>query len=162
MALLEDMNLLSQVELLRSLGEEKLRLIAFGAERRRFQPGQVLFREDAPADGAFVIAEGTVALSQKTRDGADRPLTNVGPGTLLGELALISPITRSMTATAEDDVEVMRINRPLFHRMLEEYPEIADTVRERITDNLTRLTRELGDIAPRFSDDESTGDNAAE
>ena len=158
MALLDDMALLSQVELLRSLGEEKLRLIAFGAERRRFEAGQVLFREDSPADGAFVIAKGTVALSQKTRDGGDRPLAQVGTGTLLGELALISPITRSMTAIAEDDVEVMRINRPLFHRMLEEYPEIADTVRERITDNLTRLTRELGEIAPRFSDEDGAGE----
>jgi CRP-like cAMP-binding protein len=155
LALLDDMALLSQVELLRSLGEEKLRLIAFGAERRRFEPGQVLFREDSPADGAFVIAQGTVALSQKSREG-DRHLAQVGPGTLLGELALISPITRSMTAIAEGQVEVMRINRPLFHRMLEEYPEIAETVRERITDNLSRLTRELGDIAPRFADGGNT------
>ncbi|MAZ85356.1 MAG: protein kinase [Hoeflea sp.] len=157
MALLDDMALLSQVELLRSIGDEKLRLIAFGAERRRFQPGQVLFREDAPADAAFVIAEGTVSLSQKTRDGSDRALVDVGPGTLLGELALISPIKRSMTATAEDDVEVMRINRPLFHRMLEEYPEIADIVRERITENLNQLSDNLKEIAPRFEGD---GDGA--
>lgn len=152
MALTDDMALLSQVELLRALGEEKLRLIAFGAERRRFQPGQVLYREDAPADGAYVVASGQVELSQKGGDGAPKKvLATVSSGTLLGELALISAIRRSMTAIALDDVEVMRINRPLFHRMLEEYPEIADLVRDRITENLNRLAQEMGEIAPRFS-----------
>lgn len=150
MALVEDMNLLSRVELLGSLGEEKLRLIAFGAERRRFQPGQILFREDAPADGAYVVASGRIELSQRTRDG-EKTLATVGEGTLLGELALISAVNRSMTAVAVDHVEVMRINRPLFHRMLAEYPEIADIVRERITGNLNRLNEDLGRLGPRFS-----------
>lgn len=150
MALIEDMQLLSRVELLGSLGEEKLRLIAFGAERRRFQPGQVLFREDSPADGAFVIASGEVELQQRTKDG-EKSLATVGEGTLLGELALISAVNRSMTAIAVDDVEVMRINRPLFHRMLVEYPEIADIVRERITGNLSQLTQDLNKLGPSFT-----------
>lgn len=150
MALIEDMQLLSQVELLGSLGEEKLRLIAFGAERRQFGAGQVLFREDAPADGAYVIASGEVELKQQTKDG-DKSLAVVGEGTLLGELALISAVNRSMTAIAVDDVEVMRINRPLFHRMLVEYPEIADIVRERITGNLNQLTQDLNRLGPSFT-----------
>lgn len=150
MALIEDMKLLNRVELLGSLGEEKLRLIAFGAERRGFKPGQLLFREDAPADGAYVIASGKVELTQRTRNG-ERSLAIVGTGTLLGELALISAVKRSMTAVAVDDVEVMRITRPLFHRMLAEYPEIADIVHERITGNLDQLTNDLGQIGARFS-----------
>lgn len=151
MALLDDMQLLNRVELLASLGEEKLRLIAFGAERRRFAPGQELFSEDSPADGAFVIASGEVELKQRTKDGSDRSLATVGEGTLLGELALISAVNRSMTAIAVDEVEVMRINRPLFHRMLVEYPEIADIVRERITGNLNKLTEDLEKLGPNFT-----------
>ena len=56
-----------------------------------------------------------------------------------------------MTAIAVDDVEVMRINRPLFHRMLAEYPEIADIVRERITGSLNQLTQDLDKFGPNFS-----------
>jgi hypothetical protein len=36
------------VSLFSDIGEDKLRLIAFGAERRKLQAGQMLFREDTP------------------------------------------------------------------------------------------------------------------
>ena len=151
MALSEDMALLNRVELFRELGEDKLRLIAFGAERRRLQAGQVLFRQDAPADCAFVIASGSFELSRQTRDGTKAKLGAAASGALLGEIALISMVNRSLTAIAAEPSEVMRINRPLFHRMLEEYPEIGDIVHKRLSENLARMTREIAALAPRFS-----------
>jgi cAMP-binding proteins - catabolite gene activator and regulatory subunit of cAMP-dependent protein kinases len=152
MALAEDMALLNRVELFRELGDDKLRLIAFGAERRRLQAGQVLFRQDAPADCAFVVANGSFHLSRLARDGGEIKLGVASPGALLGEIALISMVNRSLTAIAAEPSEVMRINRPLFHRMLEEYPEIGDIVHKRLTDNLARMTREIAALGPRFAD----------
>ncbi|MBW3096799.1 cyclic nucleotide-binding domain-containing protein [Pseudohoeflea coraliihabitans] len=151
MALNEDMELLRQVVLLDTLGEEKLRLIAFGAERRPFKPGEALFREGAAADDAYVVASGTVALSRKTRDG-DRMVETATTGALLGELALFTPVKRAMTATATDAVEVLRISRPLFQRILEEYPDLAEVLRQRIAGNLQRISKDLGRIAHRFKD----------
>ena len=65
MALNDDIALLSIVPLFRDISEDKLRLIAFGAERRRIQPGQMLFREGTPADCAFASTE--IIWSAKTR-----------------------------------------------------------------------------------------------
>ena len=45
-----------------------------------------------------------------------------GPGTLLGELALIAEIKRPATATANEPSTVIRISRSLFLKMLEGYP----------------------------------------
>ncbi len=45
MALNDDIMLLSNVPLFADISEDKLRLIAFGAERRRIFKGQELFRE---------------------------------------------------------------------------------------------------------------------
>lgn len=151
MALNDDIALLSTVALFSDIGEDKLRLIAFGAERRRFQAGQVLFREGAPADCAFVVAEGRFGLTRAGRDGRAEPLGFAERGALLGELAMVTPVNRSMTAIAPDTAEVIRINRPLFRRMLEEYPEIAGIVRQRISDNLASLNADLGKIADRFA-----------
>ena len=53
MALNDDIALLSRVPLFAEIDDDKLRLIAFGAERRRLSRGQQLFREGAPADCAF-------------------------------------------------------------------------------------------------------------
>ena len=151
MALNDDIALLSTVSLFRDIGEDKLRLIAFGAERRKLQPGQVLFREGTPADCAFVVADGRFELTRKSRDGQTTQLGMAERGALLGELAMVTAVDRTMTAIAPDNAEVIRINRPLFRRMLEEYPDIAGIVRQRISDNLAALNAGLGKIAGRFA-----------
>ena len=63
---------------------------------------------------------------------------------------MISFVERKFTATAEEDGEVIRINRPLFRRMLEEYPEVAVLVEARIKDNLQTMIRNMQKLAPRF------------
>lgn len=151
MALNDDIALLSTVSLFKDIGEDKLRLIAFGAERRKLQPGQVLFREGTPADCAFVVADGRFELTRKSRDGQTTALGTAERGALLGELAMVTAVERSITAIAPDNAEVIRINRPLFRRMLEEYPDIAGIVRQRISDNLAALNDGLGKVARRFA-----------
>ncbi|WP_322989656.1 cyclic nucleotide-binding domain-containing protein [Hoeflea sp.] len=152
MALNDDIALLSTVALFHEIGEDKLRLIAFGAERRKLQPGQMLFRQNTPADCAFVVASGRFELTRAGRNGHSQTIGTAERGTLLGELAMVTSVDRSMTAIALDDAEVIRINRPLFRRMLEEYPEIADIVRERIAVNLAEINAGLDRIAGRFAD----------
>jgi CRP-like cAMP-binding protein len=150
-ALNDDIALLSIVPLFRDIGEDKLRLIAFGAERRRMQAGQMLFREGTPADCAFVVASGRFELTRTAKNGSAVQLGFAERGTLLGELAMVTSVNRSLTAIAPETAEVIRISRPLFRRMLEEYPEIADIVRQRIDENLAALNAGLGKIAGRFA-----------
>ncbi len=150
MSLNDDIALLSLVPLFADIDDDKLRLIAFGAERRRLNRGQQLFREGAPADCAFAIASGSFSLTRSQVDGSVEVVYTVGRGTLLSELAMISFVERKFTATAEEDSEVIRINRPLFRRMLEEYPEVAVVVEARIKDNLQTMIRNMQKLAPRF------------
>jgi CRP-like cAMP-binding protein len=151
LALNDDIVLLSNVPLFADISEDKLRLIAFGAERRRIFKGQELFREGAPADCAYAIASGSLSLSKEGVDGSQTTVSTVSRGALLSELALISMVERKFTATAEEDSEVIRINRPLFRRMLEEYPEVAELVEARIRENLQAMIRRAGALAGRFA-----------
>jgi CRP-like cAMP-binding protein len=150
LSLNDDIALLSLVPLFADIDDDKLRLIAFGAERRRLSRGQQLFREGAPADCAFAIASGSFSLTRSQVDGGVEVVDTVGRGTLLSELAMISFVERKFTATAEEDSEVIRINRPLFRRMLEEYPEVAVVVEARIKDNLQTMIRNVQKLAPKF------------
>ena len=91
MALNDDIALLSIVPLFSDISEDKLRLIAFGAERRKLQAGQMLFREGTPADCAFVVASGRFELSRTGKEGQAITLGFAERGTLLGELAMVTP-----------------------------------------------------------------------
>ncbi|MGE7369557.1 cyclic nucleotide-binding domain-containing protein [Neorhizobium sp. NPDC001467] len=150
MALADDIRLLSQVPLFSDMDSDQLRLIAFGAEKRAINPGQVLFREHAPAECAFVVASGRFQLSTLGRDGHVLVEKEVSAGTLLSELALITMVERKYTAVALQDSDVLKVTRTLFHRLLEEYPRAAQLLQARIRDNLMRMAQAAAAMENRF------------
>src|SRR5690606_41382665 len=102
------------------------------------------------ADCGFVVAYGAVRRTSTLRDGPTRDEGTAGAGTLLSELAMISAVERKYTAGATEDSEVIRINRPLFRRMLEEYPDVAVLVEARVRANLEAMLGRVSAMRDRF------------
>ena len=150
MALTDDIRLLSKVPLFQDLGDDQLRLIAFGAERRHVPGGQILFREKSPAECAFVVAAGGFELSILGRNGKPKVEATATPGTMLSELALVTLVERKYTAVAIEDSEVLRITRALFQRLMEEYPAVAAVIQERIRDNIATMIGDLSSMQRQF------------
>ncbi|QLF68791.1 cyclic nucleotide-binding domain-containing protein [Peteryoungia desertarenae] len=150
MALIDDIDILAQVPLFAGMETDQLRLIAFGADHRTVAAGQVLFREHAPAECAYVVIRGAFELAVTGRSGQSVVETEVGPGVMLSELALITMVERKFTAVATQDSEVIRITRSLFHRLLEEYPSMARHVEGRIKDTLAALVEGSNALSGRF------------
>jgi CRP-like cAMP-binding protein len=151
MALNDDIQLLSQLPLFNGMSEDQLRLVAFGADRRVISSGQMLFRESSPADSAYVIVSGSVELSRIGRDDKPEIQAVVGAGTLLSELALITLVERKFTAIAREDTAIIRITRSLFHRLIEEYPDAALLIEQRIRDNIAALAARAAAELHRFA-----------
>lgn len=150
MALEEDIRLLSSVDVFSELNAEQLRLLAFGVEAVSLKAGEDLFNEGDPADGAYVVAAGTVELFRRRGD-VSRVIETCKRGDIIGELALIVPTERLIGARAETDAELMRLSRSLFHRILEEYPELAARLHARVASQLRDMVTRISDLAPRFS-----------
>jgi CRP-like cAMP-binding protein len=150
MALDDDIRILERVRLLEDFTPEQLRLLAFGAETMRLKAGRDLFQEGVPADCAFVVASGTVELYREA-GGRRVVVGTAGPASLLGELALITGAQRMTGALAATDIEVIRLNRSLFRRILEEYPDVAATLHTRIAAEMQSMIARLEKLAPKFS-----------
>ena len=127
MSIEDDIAFLERVPTLALLGRDALRILAIGAESRYLHDGNVLFTQGEPADAGYVVQEGLLSLGPVR--GKAEPLM-VGPGTLLGELALLTETMRPVTATAVEPSTVIRIPRMLFLKMLEGYPEAALRLRD--------------------------------
>jgi CRP-like cAMP-binding protein len=127
MSIEDDIAILERVPTLGLLGRDALRILAIGAESRYLHDGNVLFTQGEPADAGYVVQEGLLSLAP-VRGNADA--LTVGPGTLLGELALLTETQRPVTATALEPSTVIRIPRTLFLKMLEGYPEAALRLRD--------------------------------
>ena len=151
MALDDDIRILSGVGLFSELDSEQLRLLAFGAEAIRFQAGREIYREDAAADCAYIVVSGRVVLYRE-RDGEAVAVSRLDPGAMLGEMALIAATTRMTYAAAETDVELIRLGRTHFRRILEEYLQTAAILHRRIKADLQALLSEIERLAPKFAD----------
>lgn len=151
MALDDDVRILSGVGLFDGFTQEQLRLLAFGAENMRIPAGRILYREGDQADSAFVVVDGRVELYREA-EGERVPIGSAGPDTILGELALIADSNRLTDAVIAEDAELLRLSRSLFRRILEEFPEVAVALHERIADELQRLISEIESLAPKFGE----------
>ncbi|MBV9557920.1 MAG: Crp/Fnr family transcriptional regulator [Pseudolabrys sp.] len=151
MALDDDIAVFEQVPLLAHLGEEALRILAIGAESHRIQHGAVLFYAGDLADGGFVVQQGSFLLEPDTpRQGES---VTVGPGALLGELALLTDTVHTVTATAVSAASVIRIPRSLFLKMLEGYPAAALQMRDAMAQRIDAFTRDMTALKPAFDPD---------
>ena len=144
MSLEDDIAFFEQVPTFAVLGRDALRILAIGAEARHLQSGAVLFYAGELADGGYLVQEGSLLLEPGTMQ-EDKAFT-VGPGTLVGELALLVDMVCPATAIAKEPTVVIRISRSLFKKMLEGYPAAAEKLRDIMTSRLNDWERELGTV----------------
>jgi CRP-like cAMP-binding protein len=149
MALDDDVRILSGVGLFEGFTQEQLRLLAFGAENMRVPAGRILYREGDQADCAFVVVRGQIELFREF-EGKRTVVGKAGPGAILGEFALIADSNRLTDATVAADADLIRLSRALFRRILEEFPEIAIALHQRIVADLQKLVSDIEGLAPRF------------
>lgn len=151
MALDDDIRILSGVKLFADFTQEQLRLLAFGAETTNLQADRKLYREADEADCAYIIVRGHIILCHE-EDPDRRPISIAGPTEILDEMALITDTRRLTSAYAREEAQVLRLNRSMFRRILEEYPEVAVHLHSRILRRFQELVARIESIAPRFND----------
>jgi CRP-like cAMP-binding protein len=150
MTIEDDIAFLERIPILRQLGIPALRILAIGAESYRVEPGQVLFTAGETADGAYIVQRGAFDLQPQAHGEAE---VVAGPGTLLGESALLAETRRPATAIAREDATVLRVPRAMFLKMLEGYPEAAARLREVIAARADQWAREIENVRAALTGD---------
>jgi CRP-like cAMP-binding protein len=153
MGLEEDIAFFQQVPTFAALGKQALQVLAIGAETRNLPSGAVLFYAGELADGGYLVQEGSLVLEPGTFSEGKEHI--VGPGTLVGELALLTDMVCPATAIAKEPTVVIRIPRSLFRKMLEGYPAAASQLRDIMAERLQGWTKELAGVRRKLDQDET-------
>jgi len=143
MTIEDDIAFLERIPILRRMGGPALRTLAIAAESYRVEPGQVLFTAGEPADGAYIVQNGSFSLRPET-SGANELIAGVG--TLLGESALMAETRRPATATARETSTVLRVSRAMFLKMLESYPDAAQRLRDTVAARADEWARDIENV----------------
>ena len=117
--------LLRRVPVFSTLGEEELARVAEVAVPRRFEPGEVVFREGDESDTCYVVRSGHARAIREHSDGRSITLATFGPGDIFGELAMFDDERRSATVEAIEQTEAIAILGGDMRRLLREHPDIA-------------------------------------
>ena len=86
---------------------------------------RVLFSQDEPAIGVYLVLGGAATLTMKSRDGRTIFSIDALPGSLLGLPALISDQPYSLTATASAGANVRFVGRRDFFALMDADPLLS-------------------------------------
>jgi CRP/FNR family transcriptional regulator, cyclic AMP receptor protein len=117
--------LLTRVPVFDELGPDDLRRVADLSVPRRFEAGEVVFREGDDSDTCYVVHSGHARALREHADGRQITLATFGPGDIFGELAMFDDERRSATVEATDALEVLGILGGDMRRLLRRHPDMA-------------------------------------
>jgi CRP-like cAMP-binding protein len=113
-----------------------------GALGRVYEDGEVVMREGDTGACMYVIEEGKVQVSVR-RGEEDLPLRVLGPGEILGEMAIFENEPRSATVKALGTARILTIDRKGFLRRVHEDPSLAFRILQTMSHRIRDLTEEV-------------------
>jgi small-conductance mechanosensitive channel len=124
---------LRQVDWLRGLKEEELKLLVPTVSVRQFGAGEMLVRAGEQGESMFIVRSGKAEVFGHTADGQIRHIAEIGRGVVTGEMALMTGEPRNASVRAVTDLEVIEMDREGFTRLFKEHPDAAASIGDIIT-----------------------------
>ncbi len=109
-----------------------------GAQARVIEAGALLFAKGDAATEMFIVKSGELQIFD-----ANFIFENVGPGELVGEMAVVDGSPRSASVRALERSEVFAMDRAKFLAIIEEVPLFAI----RVMQTLSTRIRNINDLA---------------
>jgi CRP-like cAMP-binding protein len=137
----DNIEFLKHVHLFEGLDRKSLEAIANAAVEQSYTAGQDIVRQGDTGVGAFILKSGRVEAVQD-RGGHQHKLTELKPGDVFGEMALLDEFPRSATVRAVEPTTCLGIQRWHFRGILESHPQIALALLPVLTRRLRNAERE--------------------
>jgi len=115
------------------------RLLQGESQRVRLRQGEILFAQGDPGDSMYLLLQGRLCVRLRHADGSEMTLAELGPGSIVGEMALLTGQARTATVSALADAELVRCPRERFERLAAAHPEELAGFVEAITHRLREL-----------------------
>ncbi|HEY4223890.1 MAG TPA: cyclic nucleotide-binding domain-containing protein [Myxococcota bacterium] len=137
--------------LLRGFTDDGVRIIQAVAAPRQLEPGMPVFVERMMGESAFLLGHGEVSLFV-TRNGSEREIGMLFAPDFFGELSLLAPGPRRVTAKARTPVLLFEIPRRDFVRLQAQRPQACMKLLMNITESFAHKSVAAGTLIERLVD----------
>ncbi len=120
----------------------------------QLRTGEVLLRQGDAGDDLYVVLAGRLAISIERPGAGSALIDEIGPGGLVGEMALLTGQPRTATARAVEPSDLARLSRADFERLAARFPDTLQAFLHQVLPRLRRvqlvgvLTELFGDLGP--------------
>lgn len=125
------------------------RLVVTYLREVSFSRGEVMLRAGDTQTHAYLllVLEGEVAVDTATLvPGGAVPIAVVGPGSVLGEMAVLDGAPRSATCTAMSDVQAAGLTQRGLERLILEHPRVACKLLVVLAQHMAERLRAVDDL----------------
>ena len=159
---------LTNIPMFETLSVDDLDLLTPLWHRRTLKKSDVLFHKGDVGSSMFIVEEGTVEISVLSgEDEKDIRVSTISTGGFFGELALISGLPRTATATATERCRLLEMRREEFIKFLSTRPVVAISMIGEIGKRLQATNELVTSLASRninveMDEQMSVGDKLAD
>jgi CRP-like cAMP-binding protein len=126
--------ILQGIPIFEDLSRRELAAIERILHEREYQTDEVIFRQDEPGMGMYIIASGTVTIVSEP---SSMKWSELGRGEFFGELALLDEHPRSATAVAKTPCKILGFFQPDLFALIDRNPRLGVKI-------VIRLARMIG------------------
>ncbi len=117
------------------------------SQNKKYIPGEYIIREDTVGSKMYVITSGRVSIQSET-EGQSVEIDRLGPGSCVGEMALVDKLERSASVVALEPTQAIAINETVLRLSnpricLKLYRNLAALLSERLRLNDAKYRRLL-------------------
>lgn len=135
----EKLDHLRKVPLFSRMNRRQLERLGQLADEIEVGLDQVLAEQGRVGHEFFIVLDGHLMVL----DGHS-PVAELHPGDFFGEIALLDGRPRTATVRAEGITRLLVVGHREFHALMDEFPELRQTVLEELASRLRRIGGEKG------------------
>ena len=140
---------LRDVAILSPLPDDAHETIAAATRIHRYAKGETILRRGASGASMFVLHSGGVSIRVYDPDETGtHEVATLGPGSVFGEMALLTGERRTADVIATDDVVALEIGKDCLQPVLQQHPELAKAISSQVMqrrDHLESLLENEGE-----------------
>ena len=134
LTVIEKVLLLQNIDLFSHITTEQLSFFAALAEEITVPPKRVLYRENDPPDGLYMVVTGNISMRR-----AGVEIDRVGPNGSFGVWALFDDGPRLTTAESAEESRLLFVSRDDFYDVLADHVDIVAGLFKHLVQRLRRL-----------------------
>ena len=144
---MDTLSRLKSTALFSELDKDELEQLASIASIKKTATGGMLFFENDPATGFFILLSGQVRIFKAAPDGKEYTLHHIDPGQIFAEAAIFRGNTFPANCQALKDSEAIHIPKVEFIQLLSAHPGIAIKMIGRLSAWLREFTIKLESLS---------------